>query len=156
MTSAPAIGFEYRPSRWLGRLLCVVSALAMLSIWLSGVPWVVKLLLGTVLTTAAWRTITRLVDSRVTAAGWGRDGGWSLRLAGSEDMLVTLQAFRVVGAAVVWLRLKAPGHEGVSLLLTPDNSDADIRRRLRMRLALAASAGTPATGTLSEKRGPTV
>lgn len=156
MTSAPAIGFEYRPSRWLGRLLCAVSVLAVLSVWLSGVPWAVKLLLVTVLVAAAWRTIARLADSRVTAAGWGRDGGWSLRMEDSEDVAATLQAFRVVGVTVVWLRLSAPGRGGASLLLAPDNSDADIRRRLRMRLALPASAGSLATGTLSERRGPTV
>jgi toxin CptA len=156
MTSAPAIGFEYRPSRWLGRLLGVVSALAILSVWLSGVPGAVKLLLVVVLVAAAYFTIMRSAKSLVTAAGCGRDGSWSLRMVGSEDVPATLQSFRVVGATVVWLRLKAPGHRGISLLLTPDNSDADIRRRLRTRLALAASAGLHTAGTLPEKRGPTV
>jgi toxin CptA len=156
MTSAPAIGFEYRPSRWLGRLLWAVSVLAMLAIWLSGIAWMLQLLLALALMTATWRTTTLAAHSSVTAAGWSQEGGWSLRMAGHEDVVATLQAFRAVGATAVWLRLQAPGHGNLSLLLAPDNSDADIRRRLRMRLALAAPAGLQVAGTLPEKRGPTV
>jgi toxin CptA len=156
MTSAPAIGFEYRPSYWLGRLLWAVSALAMLAIWLSGIPWMLRLWLALVLLAVAWRTIKRVAHSPVTAAGWSRESGWSLRMAGNEDVAATLQASRAVGASVVWLRFQAPGHGNLSVLLAPDNSDADIRRRLRMRLALPARSDPQAVGTLPEKRGPTV
>ena len=151
MTSAPAIGFEYRPSRWLARALLPVSMLAMLSTWLSAVPLVVKLLVSLVLILAVGWAIGRYVRSPVIGAGYSRDNGWSLRTIGGEDVPATLRAFRVMGEKIVWLQLRAPGLGNLPLLLAPDNSDADIRRRLRMRLALAAAAGT-----LSAERGPTV
>jgi toxin CptA len=52
-----------------------------------------------------------------------------------------LLSHRVIGSCVL-LRLKTD-HATEVLLLAPDNSDADIRRRLRMRLA-AQSAVTDA------------
>jgi len=151
MTSAPAIGFEYRPSRWLGRALLPVSLLAMLALWLSAVPLLLKLLVSGVLIISVWRAIGRFVHSPVIGAGYSRDNGWSLRTIGGEDVPATLRAFRVLGEKIIWLQLRAPGLGNLPLLLAPDNSDADIRRRLRMRLALAAAAGT-----LSSERGPTV
>jgi len=45
-----------------------------------------------------------------------------------------LTSFRVLGSFVL-LRLSTAGQGVQVLLLAPDNSDADIRRRLRMRLA---------------------
>ncbi len=68
-----------------------------------------------------------------------------------EDAAATLASFRVIGEKIVWLRLSSPGQRQALLLLAPDNSDADIRRRLRMRLAQIE-----ASGTLAAERGPTV
>jgi toxin CptA len=150
MTSAPAIGFEYRPSRWLGRLLLLVSSLASLAVWLSAVPWMAKLAVTVAMVFALWRTRNQVSAMPVQAAGWGRDGGWSLRMRAGEDAAATLASFRVIGENVVWLRLCLPGRRHAVLLLAPDNSDADIRRRLRMRLAQVEAAGTYAA-----ERGPT-
>jgi toxin CptA len=81
-------------------------------------------------------------------------------MATDEDIAAVLASFRTMGDRAVWLHLKAQGRNSVSLLLAPDNSDADIRRRLRMRLALAGTAGRhvpgQVRGTLSSERGPTV
>jgi toxin CptA len=55
-------------------------------------------------------------------------------LSSHEDVPATLASFRVLGALVL-LRFKTARHGTHTLLLAPDNSDADIRRRLRMRLA---------------------
>ena len=141
MTSAPAIGFECRPSRWLIRLLWLVSVLALASVWLSAVPWGAKLFASTAVLFALRRTSVRLSLTPLTAAGWGRDGSWTLRTAAGEDVSAALASFRVVGEKAVWLRWLLPGHRPVSVLLAPDNSDADIRRRLRMRLAQLEAAG---------------
>lgn len=151
MTSAPAIGFEYRPSRWLGRLLLLVSILATLAGWLSALPWPAKLAITFAIGFALWRTLARWSGASVQAAGWGRDGSWSLRMRDGQDMAATLASFRVIGEQAVWLRLSLGGRSHATLLLAPDNSDADIRRRLRMRLAQMEASGTYATG-----RGPTV
>jgi len=135
MTSAPAIGFEYRPSRLLARLLAAVLVLVMLSIASCGLAWWLKLALA-VLAAGSWSHAMRhRTDADVTAAGWTAEGGWNLRRANGDDAAATLRSFRVLGAFVL-LRLRAPDRRVTTLLLAPDNSDADIRRRLRMRLAV--------------------
>jgi toxin CptA len=141
MTSAPAIGFEYRPSRWLSRLLVLVSTLAIFALCLSAVPWPIKACGSLILIVVLWRTLSRWLSTPVDAAGWARDGSWSLRIRAGEDAVATLSSYRVVGETMVWLRLALPGRRYIPLLLAPDNSDADIRRRLRMRLAQIEAAG---------------
>ena len=134
MTSAPAIGFEYRPSRRLQRALLAVAALAMLALVLCGLAGWLKLLLAAGVLGATWQTIRQLARSPVRAAGWSADAGWTLHLLPHEDVPATLASFRVLGSLVL-LRLRTTERGVQVLLLAPDNSDADIRRRLRMRLA---------------------
>lgn len=134
MTSAPAIGFEYRPSHWLPRLLWAMSVLALLAIAATGFPVWLKLLLALVVAAAVFHAVRHWQGDSVRAAGWGSDGNWSLRLASGDDAPATLASFRLLGDFIL-LRLQAPTHGRQVLLLAPDNSDADIRRRLRMRLA---------------------
>ncbi|AGG89468.1 MULTISPECIES: protein YgfX [Rhodanobacter] len=134
MTSAPAIGFEYRPSRRLRQALVLVAALAWLAVALSALPAWLKLLLAAAVAMATWHTLRRLAAAPVTAAGWSADDAWTLHLADHQDMPATLASFRVLGVFVL-LRLHTAEQGVQMLLLAPDNSDADIRRRLRMRLA---------------------
>jgi toxin CptA len=133
MTSAPAIGFEYRPSRWLAAAVTGVAALASLAVLLcAGAAWF-KLLLIVIVWAATWRALRRANASPIRAAGWHGDA-WTLRLADHADVAALLLSHRVLGTCIL-LRLAAQGHGVQVLLLAPDNSDADIRRRLRMRLA---------------------
>jgi len=134
MTSAPAIGFEYRPSRILRRAYLAVAALALLAIGLSALPWWGKVLAAAAVGLAVGRTWPRLLRAPVSAAGWSADNQWTLRLASADDVAATLLSSRVLGPFVL-LRLRAPGLGVQTLVLAADNSDADIRRRLRMRLA---------------------
>ena len=135
MTSAPAIGFEYRPSRLLRRLSIVVTVLVVLAVAPCALALWLKLLLIAGVLLMAWQSVRRSTGSPVVAAGWSADDNWTLHLAGHEDVPATLASFRVLGAFVL-LRLQAAEHGMQVLLLAPDNSDADIRRRLRMRLAV--------------------
>ena len=134
MTSAPAIGFEYVPSRWWSRALAVICVLAMTAIVLCAVAWWVKGILLTACALLTWRTIRKLSMPLMAAIGWSRDSDWTLHLHDHTDIPATLLSFRVI-AAFVLLRLQTPDHGVQVVLLAPDNSDADIRRRLRMRLA---------------------
>jgi toxin CptA len=138
MTSAPAIGFEYRPSQLIGRILSCMAALAAMAILLCGWPWWLKAALWLALGIAFVRAWRRWRHPGIQAAGWRADGSWSLHRAGADDAVAQMEGFRVLGACIV-LRLRMVGQRRVALLLAPDNSDADLRRRLRMRLA----AGIP-------------
>src|SRR6185312_6946689 len=106
----------------------------MLAALLSGLAWWLKAALLAVVVLATYRAARRWSASPVRAAGWSGEGGWSLRLADHRDLPASLASFRVLGACVL-LRLRVPPLGEQVLLLAPDNSDADIRRRLRMRLA---------------------
>ncbi|MGC1547164.1 MAG: hypothetical protein WA777_01435 [Rhodanobacter sp.] len=133
MTSAPAIGFEYRVSRLPLRMRLLITLLAVGAILLCGLSLWLKALLM-LLVGACWLYVVRKSDSPVTAAGWAGDGAWSLHRADGEDQPASLASFRVWGEFVL-LRLVTAERSAAVLLLGPDNSDADIRRRLRMRLA---------------------
>jgi len=139
MRSAPAIGFEYRPSRLLRHAVATAAVLAALAVMLSGLALVAKGCLLGVVVLAAGCALRRMARPSLAAAGWNADGSWSLRTIAHDDLPATLVAFRVLGGFIV-LRLRTAEHGTHALLLAPDNSDADIRRRLRMRLATAQPA----------------
>lgn len=132
MTSAPAIGFDYRPSHLPGRLLAAVTALAIVAIALSGAPFWLKVALTAATSMLAVIAARRARRSRIAGVGYGPDG-WALYRADRSQLPATLRSHRVIGTCVL-LRLKTD-HTNETLLLAPDNSDPDIRRRLRMRLA---------------------
>ena len=134
MTSAPAIGFDYSPSRWLQRALLLVAALAVLALMLCALPLWLRVLLVLLVGLVAWDARRRLAAPVVVAAGWSDESDWTLRMSDNEDVAAKLASFRVLGTFVL-LRLRSAQHRTCVLLLAPDNSDADIRRRLRMRLA---------------------
>jgi toxin CptA len=134
MTSAPAIGFDHAPSRLLQCALLAVAALAVLSTLLCALPLWLRLMLAILIVVATWDARRRLAAPAVAAAGWSGGTDWTLRMRDSEDVPASLVSFRVLGAFVL-LRLRSATHGTCVLLLAPDNSDADIRRRLRMRLA---------------------
>ena len=134
MTSAPAIGFEYRPSRWVARLLVVVTVLTVLAIALSGVPGVLQTV-AAVATLIMCGYALRRLRVPITAIGWVSQGGWSLHGPDGPDEPATLVSFKVI-RTVVLLRLVSRRYGKLTFWLMPDNSDADIRRRLRMRLAV--------------------
>ena len=137
MTSAPAIGFDYRPSRLPRQLLGAVAVLALLSVVLSGLTWQWKIVLATGTLVASLRTLGHLARSLV--AGVGLSGSvWTLYAPDRTESAATLASCRVLGSLVL-LRLDVSGRTE-TLLLARDNSDADLRRRLRMRLAVLRGA----------------
>lgn len=142
MTSAPAIGFDYVPSRWLQRALLLVAALAVPAVMCCALPLWTRLALVAGVVLAAWRARSQLAAPVVMAAGWGSGPAWTLHLVDHEDVPAELLSFRVLGPFVL-LRLRAAGRGVHGLLLAPDNSDADIRRRLRMRLATVTRDEAP-------------
>ncbi|HET6807082.1 MAG TPA: hypothetical protein VFH59_16730 [Frateuria sp.] len=141
MTSAPAIGFDYRPSRLPARLLALVTFLAFVAIALSGAPVGARLLLAAGTSVLAVTAVRRSMHSDITGIGYGADG-WAVYRADRTQLPATLLSHRVIGTCVL-LRLRTD-RATETLVLAPDNSDPDIRRRLRMRLA----AQSPVAGIL--------
>lgn len=137
MTSAPSIGFEYRPSRWPARLLLAMGVLAIVASWLSALPaWLAATLTMTLATGIVW-LVRRGRNDPVRRATWRADGSWQLQLHDDSDVEATLVDARV-GAGAIVLHLRWPPRRRASLLLFADNLDADTRRRLRMRLSAGA------------------
>jgi toxin CptA len=133
MTSAPAIGFEYQPSRWIPRLFFLVMALTLLAIALSGAPLILQCVLVAAAIAACVNAL-RSLRLPIYAVGWAKSG-WTLRGLDGADDSATLVSSRVMGSLVL-LRLASQRYGKLTLWLMPDNSDGDIRRRLRMRLAV--------------------
>lgn len=134
MISAPAIGFEYVPSQYWRRVLIPLCLMAMVAIALCGAAWWLQGLLLAVAAVSTWRVTLRLSHPVIAAVGWSRDSLWTLRLQDRTDVPATLVSFRMLSGFVL-LRLRTPELGTQVVMLAPDNSDADIRRRLRMRLA---------------------
>src|SRR6185312_4854392 len=120
MTSAPAIGFDYSPSRWLRRVVLLVAALAVVAVMSCALPLWIRLALVVVVLLATWRTYRQWAWPIVVAAGWGSGADWTLHLADNEDVAAALLSFRVLGPFVL-LRLRAVDRGVHALLLAPDN-----------------------------------
>jgi toxin CptA len=142
MPSAPAIGFEYRPSRTLQLAFPVMGVLAALTVLHGGLAWWIETPL--IAAQAVWLVIERrrFRHSSVHAAVYHGDGSWALRLSGGASVEATLASHRALGGLMV-LQFSWEGGRA-ALLLLPDNLDGDMRRRLRMRMRFCRAASEPA------------
>src|SRR3546814_12101126 len=114
MTSAPAIGFEYRPSQLLRRALILLAVLALLALLLRAVPAWLKLLLALLVSAATWRVLRRLAADPVAAAGWSADAAWPLHLHAEAAVQYTPVPFSVLGASgLLGLQTAGRGARGV-------------------------------------------
>lgn len=135
MKSAPTIVFDYRPSRWLGIAATLVCACAIIAPWTSALPMPLRAALS------------------LGALGWGarmlhgflkppfrrialRASGWTLINAANEEHAAILESHARVGRLIA-LALRHGPHARFRAVLTPDNLDADTRRRLVLLLSRA-------------------
>jgi toxin CptA len=105
---------------------------------LSGLPLGMRAALAVGAVVACVCAVRRL-HLPIYAVGWSGQAGWTLRGVDGGDDVAALVSFRVMGQLVL-LRLASRRYGKLTLWLLPDNSDADIRRRLRMRLAVLSRA----------------
>jgi len=141
MKSAPAITFDYSPSRRLVVALTGVTLLAVLAMAASGIETWMKLLLGAVACSYATAAMRKLLHPVVRRCAWQESGHWRVRDAASgDDHAASLLGASVLGDLIV-LRLRSALQRSTTLILMPDNSDPDTRRRLRVRLARAEATG---------------
>jgi len=141
MKSAPAIAFDYVPSRRLAAAIVMIALLAMLAVAFAGVATWVQLALACTLVAYAAHALRRHLRAATRRAAWHEAGHWRIALVDGEERVAELR-HAVARAGWLVLTLRAGNGERVVLILGPDNSDADVRRRLRVRLARARHATT--------------
>ena len=135
MKSAAAIAFDYRPSRLLAAAIVVVLALALLAVWLSGLDPVLKLLAAAAAVAHAAASLRRFLQGNtVRRAAWQEAGHWRVVDRDGEERVADLSGATVRAGWIV-LNLRGAGAARITLVLAPDNSAAELRRRLRVRLA---------------------
>lgn len=139
MKSAPAIAFDYRPSRLLALALIGVALFALVAIVLCGLEvWIKVLLLGVTLAYAA-RTLHAFRRAPFGHVTWHAAGHWRVRDADGNEHVAEFLGGTVLGRLIV-LNLRTGPKRRVALPLLPDNCDAEMHRRLRVRLAVAPPA----------------
>jgi len=136
--AAPAVAFDYRPSRMLAAATCAVSLLALWAVAIGGVPEWLRLASMALIVVAGVASLVRLLRPRIRSLLWRADGTVELVLQHRTrehdgDVLGGLRGARLMGPLIV-LVLHWPPRGRAALWLLPDNLDPDTRRRLRMRL----------------------
>lgn len=137
MRSAPAIGFDYKPSRLLAVGIVVMCGLALLAIARSGVAWWAAWVLAAFALAYGAYALWRHGHPLVAAVSWHSDGSLLIHLSGRSgevgEVSGTLRSSRVLGSWIM-MDLAWPLRGRAALWLLSDNLDADVRRRLRVRL----------------------
>jgi toxin CptA len=132
--SVPPIAFDYRPSLRLIALLLVAAALAGVSLAISAIPPLAKAIIAVVAAGYFGISLRRFVLHTPARVVWQSSGRWSL-----VDRRHCERDADLIRAAVrgEWLliELRSAHRTPAALVLAPDNSDAEIRRALRVRLS---------------------
>ena len=134
MKSAPAIAFDYRPSRRLAAGIVAIALLSIVAVAFSGIAGWLGAVVGFAACVYAALALWRFLASPVRRVAWHTAGHWRLLDADGEEHAVELRHAAVRGSWIV-LSLRRSDGRRVALVLTPDNCPADVQRRLRIRLA---------------------
>ena len=131
MKSAAALAFDYRRSRMLLAAAGVVLLLALAAVALSGlVYWQKAALIAAACAYAAYALRTS-PGAAVRRCAWHESGQWRLRdREGEEHAAVLLQS--TVRGPLIALVFQAGALRRVSLVLLPDNCDAEDRKSTRL------------------------
>lgn len=138
MKSAPTIAFDCTPSRALLGALAGMTILAGLAPWLSALPWLAcggLSLCALAGGTHAGRRLLRSHPRRIAC----RADGWVLLDAAGEEQTAELVSWRQLGN-ILMLDWRVGAGRRRRVVLTPDNLDADTRRRLIVLLRAVAHA----------------
>ncbi|MGA9343267.1 MAG: hypothetical protein WBV61_13155 [Rhodanobacteraceae bacterium] len=132
MKSAPTIAFEYQPSRLVLGASVAITLLAVAAILASGLgmPLRAGFALFAILTSAyaLWRFTHPIL--RGVAHG---DAGWILRVDGDREEPAILCGHSQAGPMQT-LDFSCEDRRRLRIVLTPDNTDSETFRRLRLIL----------------------
>lgn len=132
MRSAPAIGFELRPSRLLLVATVSMTALALLAIVACAAPAWLKLVLCALVLAGAGSAIRSLRDPSYRHISHDQTG-WQIGARDGSIIAVELRQHARLGAMLVLEFQLSVGRW--RCLIAPDMVDADTRRRLLLTLA---------------------
>lgn len=118
----------------------VIALLVLIALALTRLPWLVRVIVSAWVVVYAWVSVRRLGRHTLRSVGWHADDSWTLQLADGGDAPGRLLSGRVIGPLIV-LRLAWSDGDGCALILLPDNTDVDVRRRLRVRLSAFSDSG---------------
>ena len=126
-----------RPSLWVAIGIYASHAGAVLVLILSGLPWTVNALITAGVLTSLIQTRSRYLSlthpASVLEIILNHAGEWWLTTAGGQTVQVMLAPGAFVHPSLVVLAFKAD-QQGYRVILTPDVTDSDSFRRLRVRL----------------------
>ena len=114
--------------------IIAVMVLAITAVAMSGVPLWFKLVLACLACVYGAYALRAFLRATVRRAAWYEAGHWQVMDRDGIEHLADLHDGIVRGSWIV-LRLRRSDGPAIAILLGPDNSDAELRRRLRVRLA---------------------
>lgn len=141
MKSAPAIAFDYAPSRRLAAVAALMAMLAVVGVLKSGLAPSPQVILAVLVPIYAVIGLRRfLVPPFVRVA---RDAsGWQLVGRAGDGVAATLRTHRRLGPLLV-LEFELATRQRFRFVLTADVIDAELRRRLLLVLATEPHARIP-------------
>ena len=140
MKSAAAIGFDYAPSRWFAACSLGVWLLALLAIAACGLPAWSKIALAIVASVYAGWALRDFLRPPCRHLLWHAAGHWRAHDSDGQEHVAELRHASVIGGLIV-LSFRAASIGKTSIVLLPDNCDAETRRRLRVRLSRVEADG---------------
>ncbi|MBA8885283.1 hypothetical protein [Dokdonella fugitiva] len=143
MRSAPSIVFDYRPSPAVATATVVVALAAGLAPWASAAPLALRIALSALALGGAAIALHRYRAPAFRRIVCGASG-WRLVDRDGREHAAVLHAHRRLGSLLA-LDWRCAPRSHFRVLVTPDNLDADTRRRL---VLLLARDEPPETGAL--------
>jgi toxin CptA len=143
MKSAPSIAFDYRPSRAIAVIIVALTILSIAGVSASGLVPIVKWVIAVMtLAYGGWILRRHLLPGFVRIVRGA--GGWLLLDSEGAQSPVELVTHVRRGFLLV-IEFRQPGAGLRHAILTPDNADPEIRRRLILVLAAGEPPSLSAT-----------
>ncbi|MEO7013744.1 MAG: hypothetical protein ABI127_05490 [Dokdonella sp.] len=143
MKFVPAIAFDYRPCRGIALAIAGMTVLSMAAVAASGLPVFLKVLIGLAALGLGLMALQRLWRPGIVRIARGQ-AGWLLVDGEGNEAAVALVDHAHRGFLLMLGFRKGDGPIR-RVLLTPDNCDADLRRRLLLTIAASKDPASPKT-----------
>ena len=141
MKSAPTIAFDFQPCRGIALAVGIMTVLAVCAVLLSGLDTAAKVLLAFTALSVGMLGLRRHLNPGIVRIARGA-GGWLLVDRQGNDLPVALIAHAQRGFLLVLDFHDDGAGQRRRFVLTPDNIDAELRRRLTLVLAVGEQSAS--------------